>query len=75
LDAINPATLPLVDGLDAFCFLGFSAFGLRVSRFVFFWLFAIYSLLGLRSECWRGDNWASLRNIAKLAIKRRTPDL
>jgi hypothetical protein len=42
----NPAGLPFVDGLDAFCFLGFSAFGLRTSRLDFFWLFAMIFSFG-----------------------------
>jgi hypothetical protein len=44
------ATVPFCDGFDAFCFLGFSAFGLRTSLFVFFWLFAITPIL-----LWRRD--------------------
>jgi hypothetical protein len=60
LEAINPVTLPLVEGLEAFCFFGFSALGLRTSRFVFFWLLAIFCLLawpehnGQRQEPYRG---------------------
>ena len=38
----SPATTPgLVDGLLAFGFLGFSAFGLRASRLDFFWPLAM----------------------------------
>lgn len=35
------AGVPLVEGADAFCFGGFSAFGLRTSLFDFFWLLAM----------------------------------
>jgi hypothetical protein len=41
----NPDTEPLADGLEAFCFLGFSALGLRTSLLVFFWLLAMVVLL------------------------------
>ncbi len=39
--APKPAGLPFAEGFDAFCFFGFSAFGLRTSRLDFFWLFAM----------------------------------
>jgi hypothetical protein len=42
----KPAGLPFVDGFDAFCFFGFSAFGLRTSRLDFFWLFAMIFSFG-----------------------------
>jgi hypothetical protein len=53
LEAINPATLPLVEGLEALSFLGFSALGLRVSLFVFFWLFATFVLLAVLEQSCR----------------------
>lgn len=41
----RPATTPVFCvGLEAFCFLGFSALGLRISLLDFFWLFAIIVL-------------------------------
>jgi hypothetical protein len=45
--ASNPDTGDFSDGLDAFAFLGFSALGLRASRLVFFWPFAMSILLDL----------------------------
>ena len=36
-----PSVLGFCDGLDAFCFLDFSALGLRTSRFDLFWPLAI----------------------------------
>jgi len=35
------ATTPFTEGFEAFGFFGFSALGLRVSLFVFFWLLAM----------------------------------
>ena len=42
----RPRTTPSFNnGLDAFCFLGFSAFGLRISLFDLLWPFAMAHLL------------------------------
>jgi len=50
----RPFTVPgFCVGCDAFV-LGFSAFGLRISRFDFFWLFAMAKFSGNRSVANRG---------------------
>ena len=41
--------MPFCEGFDAFCFLGFSALGLRVSLLDFFWLLAMTRLR--RAHC------------------------
>jgi hypothetical protein len=53
----KPAGLPFAEGFDAFCFLGFSAFGLRTSRLDFFWLFAMIFPLKGRLLAQTPDHW------------------
>ncbi|OCC23673.1 hypothetical protein MB02_10955 [Croceicoccus estronivorus] len=59
----SPRIAPgLSEGLDAFCFFGFSALGLRISLFDFFWPLAMPVPIG--AEC-PGWPYALIRAMAR----------